>query len=73
MKALKAFKKSFEALQISVKIKIYINFYFNTTFWNAWGGKVNPSRYFLMPQLNLFAIFFEILLFPTIGFAISIY
>ena len=39
MKALKAFKKSFEALQISVKIKIYINFYFNTTFWNAWGGK----------------------------------
>ena len=40
MKALKAFIKPFEALQGSVKIEIYANFYFKTTFWNARGGKV---------------------------------
>ena len=32
MKALKAFMKPFESPQGSVKIKILINFYFNTTF-----------------------------------------
>ena len=39
MKALKAFIKSFEALQRSVKIKLSVNFYFNTTFWNIRRGK----------------------------------
>ena len=38
LKAFKAFKKPFEAPQRSVKIK-KINFYFNTTFWNAQRGK----------------------------------
>ena len=28
-----------EATQRSVKIKIWVNFYFNRTFWNAWGRK----------------------------------
>ena len=32
MKALKAFIKLFEARKSSVNIKIYVNFYFNTTF-----------------------------------------
>ena len=32
MKALKVFIKPFEAPQRNVKIKIYANFYFNTTF-----------------------------------------
>ena len=32
MKALKAVIKPFEAQQRSVKIKIYVNFYFNVTF-----------------------------------------
>ena len=31
--------KPFEATHESMKIKIYINFYFITTFWNAQGGK----------------------------------
>ena len=37
---LKAFIKPFEAPQRSVKIKIQLNFYFNTTFRNArdWKG-----------------------------------
>ena len=35
MKTLKTFIKPFEAPQRSVKIKIQVNFYFNTTFWNA--------------------------------------
>ena len=35
MKALKAFMKSFEAPQKSVKIKILINFYLNRTFRDA--------------------------------------
>ena len=35
MKALKAFIKPFEAPQRSVKIKISLNFYFNTAFRNA--------------------------------------
>ena len=39
MKALKTFIKPFEAPQI-VKLKIKANFYFTTTFWNAWGGRV---------------------------------
>ena len=39
MKALKAFIEPFEAPQRSVKINTYVNFYFNTTFWNAQGGK----------------------------------
>ena len=34
MKALKVFIKPFEAPQ-SVKIKIQVNFHFNTAFWNA--------------------------------------
>ena len=34
-----AFIKPFEPPQKSVKIKIYFNFYFNTTFRNAQGGK----------------------------------
>ena len=38
LKAFKAFKKPFEAPQRSAKIK-KINFYFNTTFWNAQRGK----------------------------------
>ena len=38
MKALKAFMKPFEGPQSSVKIKIEVNFYINTTFWNARGG-----------------------------------
>ena len=39
MKALKAFIKHFEVPQRSVKIKIYVNFHFNTTFWNERGRK----------------------------------
>ena len=39
MKALKAFIKPCEAPQRSVKIKIYVNFYLNTTLRNARGGK----------------------------------
>ena len=39
MKAFKAFIKPFEAPQRSVKIKILVNFYFNTTFCNERGGK----------------------------------
>ena len=39
MKAFKAFIKPFEAPQRGLKIKIYANFYFNTTSWNAQGGK----------------------------------
>ena len=39
MKALKTFIKPFGAPQRSVKIKIYVDFYFNTTFWNARVGK----------------------------------
>ena len=35
MKALKAFIKPFEVPKRSVKIKIQLNFYFNTTFKNA--------------------------------------
>ena len=38
MMALKAFMKPVEASQ-SVKIKIYINFYFNITLSDAWDGK----------------------------------
>ena len=38
-KALKAFMKPSEAPQRSVKTKIWINFYSNTTFWNARAGK----------------------------------
>ena len=36
---LKAFIKSFEAPQRSVKIEIYVNFYFNINFLNARDGK----------------------------------
>ena len=36
MKALKAFTKPFEVPQRKVKIKIKLNFYFSTTFRNAW-------------------------------------
>ena len=39
MKELKAFAKPFEAPQRSVKIKIFLNFYFNITFRNAWDLK----------------------------------
>ena len=39
MKASKAFIKPFETPQRSVKIKISVNFHFNTTFWNAQGEK----------------------------------
>ena len=35
MKALKISIKSFEAPKRSAKIKTWVNFYFNTTFWNA--------------------------------------
>ena len=39
IKALKAFIKPFEAPQRSVKLKISVNIYFDTTFWNAQDGK----------------------------------
>ena len=39
MKALKAFIKPFEVPKRSVKIKIQLNFYFNTTFRNARDAK----------------------------------
>ena len=39
MKAFKAFIKLFEAPQNSVKIKIQLNFFFKTTFRNAWDVK----------------------------------
>ena len=39
MKALKVLIKTFEASQKKVKIKIQVNFYFNTIFGNARGGK----------------------------------
>ena len=39
MKALKAFMEPFETPQRSVKIKIQLDFYFNTTFRNARDGK----------------------------------
>ena len=38
MKAFKAFIKLFEAPQRSEKIKIKVNFHFNTTFWNTQDG-----------------------------------
>ena len=38
MEALNTFIKHFEATQ-SLKIKISVNFYFNTTFWNAQNEK----------------------------------
>ena len=44
MKALKAVVKPFEAPQRSVKIKIQLNFYFNTTFRNA--RDVNSYLYY---------------------------
>ena len=44
MKTLKAFIRPFETLQESVKIKILVNFCFNTTFWNEQGGK---DKYFV--------------------------
>ena len=37
--AFKAFIKPFEAPQRSEKIKIYVNLYSKTTFWNAQDGK----------------------------------
>ena len=37
--SLRAFIKPFKALQRSMKIKTYVNFYSNSTFWNAQGGK----------------------------------
>ena len=40
MKALKAFIKPFEVRQRSVKIKVYLNFYFNITLTNAQDIKV---------------------------------
>ena len=43
MKVLKAFIKPFEAPQRSVKIKIWVNFYFSKTFWNAEDGKGSES------------------------------
>ena len=39
MKTLQAFIKPFEAPQRNVKIKILVNFNFNTTFWNVQGGR----------------------------------
>ena len=42
MKAIKALTKSFETPQRKLKfklIKIQVNFYFNTTFENAWSRK----------------------------------
>ena len=39
MKTLKAFTKPFETPQRRVKIKIYVNFYSNATFWNAGSEK----------------------------------
>ena len=39
MKVFKAFIKPFEAPKRSVKIKIQLNFYFNTTFGNEWDVK----------------------------------
>ena len=44
MKALKAFIKLLEVPQRSVKIKIWLNFYFNATSRNAPDGRVNWSR-----------------------------
>ena len=52
MKALKTFIKYYEAPQRSVKIKIELNFYFNTTFRNAWDVKVN--QVFLSITLNMY-------------------
>ena len=40
MTTFKIFMKPFVAPQRSVKIKIQVNLYFNTTFWNARGGRV---------------------------------
>ena len=37
--ASKGFMKALKARQSSVKIKIYVNFYFSGTFWNAQEGK----------------------------------
>ena len=39
MKVFKDFIKPFEVPQRGVKIKIQVNFYFNTTFWPVKGGK----------------------------------
>ena len=52
MKALKTFIKYYEAPQRSVKIKIELNFYFNTTFRNAWDVKFN--QVFLSITLNMY-------------------
>ena len=44
---LKAFIKPFETPQRSVKMKIYVNFYFNTTFWNAQGREGLRQKWML--------------------------
>ena len=50
LKAFKALIKPFEAPQRSVNIKSQVNFYFNTTFWNAQDGKgYNKKRNVFWP------------------------
>ena len=53
MKALKAFIKPFEAPQRSVEIKIYLDFYFDTTFRNVRDGKGYGILIMLSSQLPL--------------------
>ena len=49
MKALNAFIKPFEAPQKSVKMEIYVNFYFNESFCDSLSGKVTAT----LPSLNI--------------------
>ena len=44
MKALMGHIKPFEAPQKSVKIKIQVDFYFNTTFWNTSKVPIRPRE-----------------------------
>ena len=68
---MKAIIKHFEAPQRSVKIKISVNFYLNSTFWNARGGKganfcdnfmISPQLFFNTYDIN-FAIALRLILY----------
>ena len=56
MKTLKAFIKPFEASQRSVEIKIWLNFYFDTTFKNALDGKGYMIRKHLRIPLEIYKL-----------------
>ena len=67
MKVFKAFLKPFEAPQRSVKIKIYINFCFNITFWNT-RGEIGENIQYYVAVYNLYDVI--IIFFRTWKFCI---